>query len=56
METVESVTDRVVSEQAPPLRDNIKMHAKAFVLPSTHGKLNSAQEEALPEHEGERTG
>jgi len=47
---------KVVPEQASPLRDHIKMHAKAATLPSTHDKLNSAQEEILPKHEGERTG
>lgn len=56
LETAESVTNKVISEQAAPLRDNIKTHAKAAILPSIHDKFNAAQEEVLPKHEGERTG
>ena len=47
------MTNKVVSEQAGLLRET---HAKATTLSSIHDKLNSAQGEALPEHEGERTG
>ena len=50
------MTSKVVSEQASPLRDHKRTSAKAATLPSTHDKLNSAQEETMPEHEGERMG
>lgn len=42
-------------ERAATMRDNIQAHAKVATM-AIHDKLNSAQEEAPPEHEGERTG
>ena len=56
LERAATMTNKVVSEQARPLRDTIQTHAKAATLSTIHDKLNSGQGEALPEHEGERTG
>lgn len=55
LERAATMTNKVVSAQAGPLRDNIQAHAKVATM-AIHDKLNSAQEEAPPEHEGERTG
>lgn len=56
LETAGTVTNKARSEQTAPLRGHIQTQAKAAKSPSIRDKLNSAQEETLPEHEGERTG